>query len=643
MWPAWARNPKGNVYSVNSLINFGWGSKFSGTTSQAFSSPTGPYGYLQVGNNREPIRGQTADTFFTGNLTAPYTSMEGGFIAPEEFNANFSFESQAMSQGWTYDSTSPITNAFVGCNLGNNTAAIYCNTYDFNLQGIPIGPGQRLVAGKYTLYISAKDAVTASNSETIKLYSNCGSFLQGFTVPLTNAWPTTAAGVFSVPVDLTTVTGSSCALGVQFFGSTTADQVQIGYFAFAPVAEQLNAQTINVTNINGPGGVTGCAQSPVTGINNGYTCPTQGWSSTLTANQTASQTTIALASTAGLSPAGCFFVNESEYECYTGISGDTLTGLTRGAYVTTPTSHNSGSVAVGVSLVLGSNLNAPYDVIAYGGASPFILGVNNAYPDNHGGNSVLSINGGGNETWVDNTGAIHQLNTGVNSQFQGSLTVGVAYAINPAITQTGNLLQATGPNTAYYPLTLGGGHAGSLNVTTTATIGAPVMLGSLPAGSSTASWVCAGTDFDGNLIPGTTTTLTGVAATWSYPTGISVACPYSAGVNTYQIYRTAGGGSQGLIASGAGPEFWTSDYGGATSGGGPPTTNGSNPHISVAGTGTPMIQLGPTNISTGTGAPTSTCGSAGIGSGSLWLRTDGGASTSVYSCAGTTWTAVTIP
>ena len=190
---------------------------------------------------------------------------------------------------------------------------------------------------------------------------------------------------------------------------------------------------------------------------------------------------------------------------------------------------------------------------------------------------------------------------------------------------------------------MGGGHAGSLNVTTTANIGAPVTSGALPSGASTVSWVCSGTDFDGNLIPGTTTTLTGVAASWSYPQGIAVACPYAAGVNTFQIYRTAGGGSQGLIASGAGPEFWTSDFGGATSGGTPPASNGSNPHISVAGSGTPSIQLGPTNISTGTGAPTSTCGTAPIGSGSLWLRTDGSTSTSVYSCAGTTWTAVTVP
>ena len=123
---------------------------------------------------------------------------------------------------------------------------------------------------------------------------------------------------------------------------------------------------------------------------------------------------------------------------------------------------------------------------------------------------------GSNETWFDNGGAIHQLNTGVQSQFQGSIVVGTAYAINTPVAQSGNLLQATSPISAYQPLTLGGGHAGSLNVITTPAIAAPVVYG-LPAGASTASWVCSGTDFDGNLIPGTTTTLTGVVASWSYP------------------------------------------------------------------------------------------------------------------------------
>lgn len=45
------------------------------------------------------------------------------------------------------------------------------------------------------------------------------------------------------------------------------------------------------------------------------------------------------------------------------------------------------------------------------------------------------------------------------------------------------------------------------------------------------------------------------------------------------------------------------------------------------------------SIGVGLGAPTSTCGTAPTGSGSLWLRTDGGASTTLYVCNGTTWTA----
>jgi hypothetical protein len=155
--------------------------------------------------------------------------------------------------------------------------------------------------------------------------------------------------------------------------------------------------------------------------------------------------------------------------------------------------------------------------------------------------------------------------------------------------------------------------------------------------------VCAGTDFDGNLIPGMTATISNGAASWAFPVGYEVVCPWSAGVNTYQIYRTAGGPNQGLMASGVGPGFTLSDFGGSSSGGTPPMSSGSNPHVSVAGTGTPTIQLGPTNIGSGPGGPTSTCGTSPIGSGSLWLRTDGGASTSLYSCAGTTWTAVTVP
>jgi hypothetical protein len=638
--------PKGNIYGTNSLINFAPLNRFSGTTSQRFSSPTGPYGALQVGNSREPIRAQTSETFNTGNLTAPYTSSEGGFITPEEFNSSFAFEAQAMSVGWTYDSTSPITNAYTACNVGNNPGSVYCSTAQFNLENISIGPGQRLVGGKYTLYISMKDAATATNTETLSVFSGCGGFSESYNIPITNTWPSTAAQVFTTAIDLTPAAGPGCTLGFKFWGATTADQIQVGYVDFAPVAQQLNAQIINVTTLNLPPGSTGgtgngCIQSPVTGINGGYTCPTKGWSTTLTANQGTTDTTIALSSTSGLSPSGCFYV-DSEYECYASISGNSLTGLMRGAYTTTATTHNSGTAAISINLVLGSIQQTPSDVIAYGGSEAPVLGINNPTPFNHGGASVFSINSQNNETWVDTGGGIHQLNTSSFNALQGTTTFGVM-PNQPAVTNSGYLWQTTGPNTAYSPMTLGGGHAGSLNVITTPTIGAAYIANFASTGSSTVSWVCSGTDFDGNLINGTTATVTNAPATWAFPQFFEIGCPWTAGVDTYQIYRTVGGQNQGLIGSGTGPGFGIYDFDGSASAGAPPSSNGSNPHLSIAGTGNPCIGLGATQICSGTGAPTSTCGTAPVGSGSLWLRQDGGASTSVYSCAGTTWTAVTIP
>ncbi len=630
--------PKGNSYGSSALENFAPNSKFSGQTAQADGSSTGPYGALQIGNSREPIPAQTNETFNTGNLTAPYTSSGGGFITPEEFNASFNFESEAMSQGWTYDATSPITSSYVGCNVGNNPVTVYCSTAAFNQNQISIGPGQRLVGGKYTLYVSMKDAVTAANTETMAVFSNCGSLSNTYAIPITNAWPATAASVFTAAIDLTPAAGAGCFIGFRFLGASTADQVQVGYADFAPVAENFNAQTITVTTIKLPSGTTGgtptgCAQSPVTGINGGYTCPTKGWQSTLAANQGATDSTIALTSALGLSSSGCFFV-DGEYECYAAIAGSTLTGLTRGAYTTSATTHNSGAPVVSVDLVLGSVLQPPADVVAYGGGEANILGVNNGFPSNHGGASVLSINSGSNETWADVSGGLHQTNSGASNSFEGATQFGTT-PNEPSVTQSGYLWQSNGPNTAYSPMTLGGGHAGSLNIIATPTIAAPTINDFAGSGANTLSYVCSGTDFDGNLINGTTATVTNAPSTWAYPQFFQVVCPWTAGVNTYQIYRVVGGVNQGLIGSGFGPGFAVPDFNGSASGGTPPGSNGSNPHLSVGGTGNPSITLGAAGpqILAANGGPPSGCGST-YGNGSLYINTGGstGAANLLYIC-----------
>ena len=627
--------PRSNVYGSSALVNFGPGAKFSGLTDGVYGTSTGPYGALQVGNNREPIASQTNETFNTGNTTAPYVSSGGGLITPEEFNSSPAFEANPMSVGWTFDDTSPVTHSYTACNVTNNPGATSCFEYKFHQGMIGVGPGQRIANGKYTLYMSAKDVTAATNTFTFQVGTTCNGIIGTYSIPITNAWPSTAAGVFTKQVDFTGVTAAGCGLELVFQGATTADKVQVGYVDFAPVAEQVYAQTINVTNLNTGGSSTGstptgCGQSPVTGISGGYTCPTKGINTYLTANQGSGDATATVTSTSGFSSSGCFFV-DTEYECYSSITDGThFAGLQRGAYTTTAATHNTSAVVVAVSLVLGSVQQTPSTVIAYGTTEPPILGINNPTPYNHGGASVLDINSGTNETWFGINGGINQLSGTTGNTFNSPVSVGTN-PFQPAITESGYLLATNGANSAYQPMTLGGGHAGSLNVIATPTITAPTLYNIAGTGSTTYSYVCSGTDFDGNLINGTTASITNGAASWAYPLAIEVTCPYVAGVNTYQIYRTAGGSNQGLLGSGTGPGFSLFDFYGSASGGTPPGSNASSPHISVVGSGNPTITMGTASITFASSAPSGSCVS-----GSLWTNS-GGSPNTLYVCQSSAW------
>ena len=633
--------PKGNVYGTNSLINFNYGNDFSGTTSQAFGSPGGPWGAGQVAG-RQAIPSQTNETFNSGNLTAPYVSSDGGLVSPEEFNASFAFEAQAMNVGWTFDDTAPMTHSYAACNVGNNPGSAYCATSKFNQELIGVGPGQRITNGKYVMWLSAKDVTATTNTWSLQVGTTCNGVIGTYSVPLKNTWPAVTADYFQVPVDFTGVTAAGCGLSLILRGATTADQVQISFLDFSPVEEEINAQTINAATINGPssstgGTPTGCEQSPVTGIQSGYTCPIKGFETGLSANQGASDSTATVTTTTGLSAAGCFFV-DSEYECYAKvIDGTHLGGLTRGAYTTTAATHNSGAAVTSVNLVLGSLQQSPLEVIAGGAASQPVMGVNNGFPSLHSGLAAMDINSGSNELWFGLNGSINQVNASANNQL-GATQFGTN-PHQPQVTQSGYLLQVNVPNTAYSPQTLGGGHAGSLNVTTTANVPAPTVTDFTNGGSTTVSYVCSGTDFDGNLIPGTTATITTASSSWAFPKFVQVVCPWTAGVNTYQIYRTVGGVDQGLLVSGVGPGLNLFDYDGASSGGTPPGSNASNPHISVTGTGNPTITMGTVEILNGVGAPTG-CGTT-YGNGSIYSNTTGAHSTNnlLYVCdaATTTW------
>lgn len=618
---------RSNIYGAGTLINLGDESNFSGQVDNAFSNPSGPLGGVQVGG-RVAFQNQTNETFNTGNLTAPYASSGGGLVLPDEFNRSYSFESNPMTAGPTFDDTAPISHQWIGCDVGTNGGNIYCFSSRFNEDAIYIGPDQRLVAGKYEVYAAIKDVTAATNSFNLIIGTQSGcaqNTIINRSVSITNQWPSTEAAMDLGEIDYGGG-GAGCTLAIAVEGATSADRIQFAFLDFAPVQENIVAQNINATSINLLGGA-GCGASPVTGLGKGFYCPAVGWSDVTYSDQGVSDTTLTISApvAAQVSPTGgCFFFGQSEIECYTGVSGSTLTGIKRGQYTTTATTHATGSVVVGYSLIL-SPANQPSFDIAYGLNEQEVVGINNIYPFDHGGVSVLGINQGNNELWVNTAGAITQQNAFTFNQFNSAVGIGQAVRNHAVITDTGYLMYSNLAQTDYLPLGLGGGAAGSVNAIQPPTIAAPALQSTLGSGAATVSYVCSGTDFDGNLVPGTAATLTNVQATWSFPTSVTVICPYAAGINTYQIYRTVGGQNQGLLNSGVGPSssFIDADY--SATAGTPPATNTTTPtlrawNLSLAGPGVPLGTCLMTGVNGGVipVSPPAPCGSGGGGGGMVY-------------------------
>lgn len=635
----------GNVWGQSNFLNWGPETQAAGPGYLAFGNPTGPSMAQATQNNIVRAAGQTVETLVGGNTLYPYLNSSAGLFTADEFTTNKSWEPSPWSQGWTYDATEPLVGGYAGCNVGVTTGSTYCADKLPDLTGFWIGPGQRLSADQYVVTMEVKESAGPAQNFAFQFYAGPQAPLTGCatsgdvisqTVPVTTTWTVVTLGVVNLAAY------NNC--GGQFnigYASSAATQIQVAAIDFAPVDANRTVNDLTVLNsITLPPGnngsqTTGCSKSPVTGIDNGYTCPTTGWYNALNANQAATDTTITLLNApAGYASSGCFFL-DSEYECYTGISGSTLTGLKRGQYNTAAVAHTSGTPITSVNLVLGG-LQAPATDVVVGGASaPPILGVNNSTPTNHNGISVLSINSGASETWFDTSGAIHQTQPSALNVFQapvqtyGSMQIGTSYG--PPISSSGQVLQTNGQNQATQPIGFGGGIAGSVDILPTQNIAAPALTNYAGSGSTARSYLCSGVDTDGNAIPGATATLSNTPASFAYPQFIVVNCPYTAGVSSYTVWRTAGGPSQGYLATNVAMGANVYDYDGAATAGTPPSSNGSNPHLTVNGTGTPSISLNGVSWSTGSSAPSGSCAS-----GSLYSNTSGSPNT-LYVCQASAW------
>ena len=131
---------------------------------------------------------------------------------------------------------------------------------------------------------------------------------------------------------------------------------------------------------------TGFGLGPWSGFKTGQ------FTSTLSADITTSVTSLTMASTTSFPSSGTVLI-DNELITYTGNSGGTLTGLTRGASGTTAASHSSGDTVTDASDFFAWNAAASGDVVT----APGLWSL-----DNFGNKLIATINGGESFEWDSN-------------------------------------------------------------------------------------------------------------------------------------------------------------------------------------------------------------------------------------------------
>jgi hypothetical protein len=360
--------------------------------------------------------------------------------------------------------------------------------------------------------------------------------------------------------------------------------------------------------------VTGCGAAPNIAYN-----------AQLASSISSTATTIPLSSSAANLFAPGVVVIDSEWIAYTGVSGDNLTGATRGYHQTTAANHSAGAVAHSVLDDFGNPAQGPeFAAISNQNALTWGMVFGCGAPDANAG-SIVQIGCAGNDTYFDAFGGIEQSSSGTQNVFASEVGVGPGGG-SARITNSGFLFDTTRQNQSTVPQGFGAGIAGPIESVQPTTIAAPGIVNFAGTGSTTWSYECTGTDIDGHTYPGT---VASVMAPATIPSGgeIIVTCPFSAGAASEQIWRTAGGPDQGLLFSGPQPSV-VPDNGSSTSGGTPPSANSTIPKVCTAGE--QYCQLSGT-----TSTPTVACSASTAG----WTFHNVSATTSpfAYVCNATSW------
>jgi hypothetical protein len=281
------------------------------------------------------------------------------------------------------------------------------------------------------------------------------------------------------------------------------------------------------------------------------------WASNLSVAQGVSDTTATLGSIPSTLTAPGVFVVDGEYETYTGITGNVLTGIGRGAYLTTAAAHGNSTNVISVT-AFGPASQAPVGGIFGNGLASLLMGVDCGTPAGLGYNgniSVFQVNCGNNATHILTNGTIVQTNSGAyNVLAPMYIAPGLGqnlYSNYPlGISNTSNVVQTTGSYQFGYPMGFSAPIYGSLSVLPVPNIPPPISYGGEAGGNCSVTYVIAGVDVNGVGIPGTAVTLTNL---YTFQPGVggfvALQGAQVAGVVTYNLYRTAYSGTCGSAAN----------------------------------------------------------------------------------------------
>jgi hypothetical protein len=229
----------GNTYGSSSFISYGVNSTFSGSIGNGDDNVTPPFSPQTAIGSRASWGGQNNETFNLGNVTAPFQDSNGGYIPAWEFNNSYLWESLPMNVALQYDASAP--NGFsVGCTItvGGGQS---CFDYRLNQTAILVGAGQRIVAGKYTMYVASKS--TGAATQYNLGVGVCGYNSVGvYTVPVTSSW-----AIQSFQIDLSSQGTCQGGIGFSFTGPSPAgDTISVSYIDFAPVAQNFQATAATI-------------------------------------------------------------------------------------------------------------------------------------------------------------------------------------------------------------------------------------------------------------------------------------------------------------------------------------------------------------------------------------------------------------